>query len=203
MIKSFFVLISIVFLAACSEIIDQKASLDDSEYQLITHNNEFNLMIPKFMDATTSLNDEAVIQYQNIFKETYLIIIDENIEEVTDAFYEAGIYDPNYSFMENYVDFQIESISTDANSAIKGDHTKSTINGLEAETIDLTAQIEGVAYEIYYKVCFLKSEEKIYYMMLWTLNDRRDNYKEAFQKIYESFSLGASQPKRKVSRPTK
>ncbi len=59
------------------------------------------------MKQTNDLNEEASLQYNNLFKENYIIEIDESKEEFISAMDEAEINDPSYSVVENYRNIQL------------------------------------------------------------------------------------------------
>ena len=63
---------------------EKEINLDD--FKKVEINHEYQVSIPKYMRKTNSLNDDASLQCQNIFKETYLIIIDEPKDEFIEVF---------------------------------------------------------------------------------------------------------------------
>src|SRR5690606_17492499 len=89
--------------------IDFKTKKSNSEsktkgFTTVSINDQYQIDIPKFMKSTTGLNDEAALQYQNIYREVYTIIIDEPKDEFVDIFKELGSYDDNLSLIDNYRD---------------------------------------------------------------------------------------------------
>ncbi len=147
----------------------------------------YSVVIPGHMVATTELNDEASLQYQNIYKELYILVIDEPKDEVINAFTEAGEYDTTKSPVTNYRTFLIRLLQESL--SVKGgiELTKDTINGLSAEiaTFHATAPEVGAEVEVFYQAAFYEGKNNFYYLTTWTLTEMEEkNRKEMKEMIY-------------------
>ena len=109
------------FIVSCKKIIDSASSIgkDDvkiEELKLINVNDEYAVSVPEYMKEMKSLHDEASFQYANIFKETYIIVLDESKDEFISTFKEIEIYNDSLTPLENYSDFQIQSFKESINA---------------------------------------------------------------------------------------
>jgi hypothetical protein len=78
----------LALLTSCGLKFNEEKSAAEVELQQIT-GGDYSLGIPTYMTKATTLNDEASLQFQNLFKETYVIVIDENKEKFVTVFKNA------------------------------------------------------------------------------------------------------------------
>lgn len=161
----------------------------ESDFDEVKINNEYKIMIPDYMSETTSLNDEASLQFQNIFKEAYIIVIDESKEEFISIFKELDSYNSDSSAVKNYRDVQLQSLHQGINITKQSAPESTKIGGLDAEVVEIEGNVTGVNYKIYYYITFLEGKEKMYMAMAWTLDDRKKKYKPTFKQAVQSFRL--------------
>lgn len=146
---------------------------------------KYSVMIPGHMVATTGLNDEASLQYQNIYKELYILVIDEPKDEVINAFMEVGEYDTTKSPVTNYRTFLINALQESVSVKGEIELIKDTINGLSAEIVSFHATAPEVEPEVFYLSAFYEGKNNFYYLMTWTLTETEEkNRKEMKEMIY-------------------
>jgi len=187
---SIFVL-SILFCSACKNF---KAKENDSEpkdedFNTVGVNNEYQIEIPRFMNGTTGLNEEASLQYQSLRHEAYLLIIDEPKLGFEQVYRDLEQYDDELSVLQNYRDARIQILSRTTKIINKFNSKPFKINGLDAEFLELEAKVNGVEDEIFYFLTFVDGGEKVYMIMAWTLKNRKEEHKKTFKTIAESFEL--------------
>lgn len=175
---------------------------DMSSFQEANINNEYSMMLPDYLTKASNLNDDASLQYQNIFKETYIVVIDESKQEFIDTFKELGTYDDKKSPLVNYREAQINFFKETATSMNPGSEPKPVkINGLDAEMMDFEAKVEGVESDIYYCVSFIEGKDKLYWVMAWTMPSSKDKYKPDFEAAMKSFrEIGGGSSAAKASK---
>lgn len=186
-ITSFTILLCLSLTACFKQILKEVVAEDKAEFETVSINGIYSMGIPTFMSKATSLNEEASLQYQNIFKEAYVIVIDEDKQEFLDALSEVGAYDSARSVIGNYADTQMQLTSSGMNVKFKKDITELTINGLSAATTEVDAEVEGVAVPITYFLTFVEGPEKLYMVMAWTLSENKDTHRETFMEMAKSF----------------
>jgi hypothetical protein len=148
----------------------------------------YQVTVPGYMNKATDLNVDASMQFQNIFKETYLAIIDEDKTEFVDAFRELGELDSSLSTIGNYRKIQIDYFLESVRVINKGEPKQITINGLAAEQIEFEGRVPGVDYDIFYIMTFVEGKEDLYMVMTWTLSSSKDKYRGDFLTMVNTFT---------------
>ena len=185
-------LLSICFsIISCKKIIDSASSLGKDEVKIeqlktISVNDEYSLSVPKYMTEMKSLHDEASFQYANVFKETYIIVLDESKEEFIATFKELEIYNDSLTPLENYSDFQLKSFK-ESIAALNVNKLDSRIKKTPSELYEFNGEVEGL--DIAYFVSFIEADTKMYMIMSWTMQDRYKKYKETFKLTHSTFKL--------------
>ena len=175
-----------VVLAACGSSRGEELSLED-DFQEVDINGQYKMHVPDYMEQSYDLNAEASLQYQNIIKETYVIIIDEDKQEFVDMFQLIGMYDDEMSVIDNYAHVQTESLLENVTVEAKTEPKNYKINGLPAVTTEIEGEASGVIYPIYYYMTFVEGAENLYMIMAWTLQDSKDTYSKTFEQMVKSF----------------
>ncbi len=186
-----FMLASIFVLGACSQIMNtgkEELSLE-KDFSRIKIMDEYSMMIPNYMKKTTALNDDASLQFQNIYKETYVIVIDEPKTEFVETFQMLGEYNDTLSVVKNYRDIQLSYMKEGLSVINESTPVSSDINGLFAEQVMIQAGVPDIIYDIAYFFTFIEGDDKLYMIMAWTLDSSRDKYEDTFAKMAGSFKL--------------
>jgi hypothetical protein len=181
--------------ASCSSSVDSPGqnslmeaiqSIAETNYNTIEVAGNYSMDIPDFMKSTTALNDEASLQYNNLFKEKYVIVIDEDKAEFIDVFKELGEYDESKSVIENYSDLQI-SYFKEAGGVIRESKLISKdINGMPSRQIAIDANVQGVDESISYWLGYVEGKESMYSIMAWTLESRKDDFEKEANTMIRS-----------------
>ena len=133
-----------------------------------------------------ALNEEASFEYANIFKETYVIVIDENKQDFINTFKELEIYKDSLSPLDNYSEYQMDSFKENMEEVeIKKLNKK--IRNYTSNQYEFSGKTEGI--HIKYLIGFVEGKENMYMMMSWTLKDRFKKYKNTFQLTQNSFKI--------------
>lgn len=184
-------LISSVLFSSCYNFgSDKEEKLSfEKDFQLVNVKSGYDLKIPKYLSKTTELNDEASLQYQNIMRETYIIVLDESKDLMVKAAKSIGEYDENLSLLENYKNLQIKYSLTGINITDQYNEKSLKINGINALTVDIDAYVQDINFDITYFLTFYEGPDKVYMMMAWTLKNRKKKYKSTFDLVAGSFKL--------------
>ena len=186
-----YLLFFLLIFQSCKKIIDSvgssgidKVSVED--LKKIDVNNIYSISIPDYMSEMKSLNEDASLQYANIFKETYTIVIDENKQDFINAFKNAEIYNDSISPLKNYVDFQVNSITENVEDG-KSNKSDAPLRIKNASQYEITGKIDGI--DISYLIGFVEGKENMFMMMSWTTKNRFKKYKNTFNLIHNSLKL--------------
>ncbi|MFC4740303.1 hypothetical protein ACFO3U_09895 [Flavobacterium ponti] len=158
---------------------------DDSKLETITVNNKYTLDVFSNMSKTKELNDEASLQYQNIFKELYVIVIDESAEQFENVIIDNGLQELYQPDLDGYTSLIVDGFESEEGVGDISEAKDTIINGLEAKVFDLEGKVEE--YDVYYKLAFLKSQKSYYQIMTWTLLDKKEDFEEKMDKMIYSF----------------
>lgn len=186
------VLIMSITLVSCVNNPSNKVgeSLTQEDFSFVEINEKYWINIPKYMKETDALNDEASLQYQNIFKEAYTIVIEEDKQEFVDMFKEYWEYNDDMSIVSNYRDVQIQFISESMSEMKEWDIISLKIDDLDAEMIEIDSKTEYTWNKwISFLYTFIEWDDNLYMIMSWTLSDRKYKYNNTFEKMAKSFKL--------------
>ena len=78
--------------AASEQINNQPVSTSAHNYEKVSLDSVFHVDLPIYMKPMNQLNSDAVLQYGNIYKETYFVVIQEDKNEYVELFKEFGDY---------------------------------------------------------------------------------------------------------------
>lgn len=174
-----FLIISIIF-ASCE-------GKESKEY--VSVNNDYEMALPKYLTKTSELNSDASLQYQNTLKEAYIIVIDDNKQEFVEAFKALGMYDSTKSILENYRETQMgnfhKTVKVNNESTIR----PLTINGLNAQMLEIDAKVEGIEPEVSYFFGFIEGKKNLYMVMPYTSKKKKERLRGDFEEAIKSFRL--------------
>ncbi len=191
-----------VMLSSCGGMFGKggsdSASIKEALDKAIAENNEikvdsggYKISIPKHMTVSTELNDDASLQYQDIYKELYVIVIDEPKTDFIKTFSDPELneYNDKLTPEKNYRMVQMKSMKEKMTMKNEPGIKKQTINGLDAEVVDFTGTVEGVESDIYYKLAFVEGTKNLYMIMTWTLDSDKNKNSEEMDQMIQSFKL--------------
>lgn len=169
-----------LFLAALSLLLF--VSCNEST-QTVKISNRYTLDVPAFLTETNNLNTDASLQYQNLLKEFYVIVIDEPKKAFNDVVVANKLeYTPNLKGYANLLkDGMSKKIQFDALPKL----TDRTINGRSARIMDMSGKIDDI--HAYWKIAFIEGKNRYYQVMTWTLADRKEDNEEMMEQIVNSF----------------
>ena len=142
-------------------------------YKEVQVPGKFTLQVPTFMEATTELFKEGKtsLQYQNDSLKVYLIGFDtgrNNLNEKTlKDYYDSVAPRPN------------------ENGAVIDTCRYVKINGDSAIITSMIAAPGG--NPAYYKIATIATPDRFFYLMIWCPKNGREEMKEVFDKVLNSF----------------
>ncbi len=148
-------------------------------------NDRYSMDIPGFLDRTTDLNEDASLQYQNIFKELYVIVIDESAAEFQKALVDNGLDSLYTDDLAGYSDLLMLGINMELGNSGETEFEEKNINGLDARLLNMETQFDGM--DIYYQFAYLKGKEYYYQVMAWCLANRKSEHQQAMDNMINSF----------------
>jgi hypothetical protein len=167
---------------------DRDALVADDSFEEVKINGLYSMKLPDYLTPGEDLNSEASLQYQNIYKEVYVIVIDESKQDFIDVFKELGTYDSTKSACDNYAEAQMKSIEDNMTTVTsKSTIRKAKLGGCDARLADVAGTQEGIEDPMGFTVAFIEGKETLYMVMTWTFEKSKDTYQEDMDKMINSF----------------
>ena len=154
--------------------------------QIIEINSDYSLELPNFLSKTDSLNPNASLQYQNIDKEFFVIVIEEDKKEFTRKIVENNaeeVYPPN---LKGYTDIINHSIGETITISAKTEIEDLEVNGLPAKTFAIQGQTQD-KIAVYYTFTIIKGKDNYYQIAQWTAKNQRTLFEKQMIEIAKSF----------------
>ena len=170
-------LILLLFVSACSS---------GSKTNKITIADKYSVELPEHLTETKDLNDEASLQYQNVLREFYTIVIDENKQELYDVIDESEALSDYTKNLNGFCKLVIDGMVLNAGMENQTIEKDQVINGLPAQILSTTLGVDG--YEVFYKIAMIEGKNDFYQVMTWTLASNEETNKGEMEAILRSFS---------------
>lgn len=158
---------------------------DSDTVSSVTINDTYSIEVPSFLSEAKDLHEDASLQYQNTFKEFYVVVIDESKESLHTLIEDAeltGLYSKDFEgFTQINLD-HFESVVTDFSQIEPID---TVINDLHARTVTVSGKVDGI--DIYYAIAFIDGRDNYYQVMTWTLKTKKDDFAERMDRMINSF----------------
>ncbi|MFM2016756.1 MAG: hypothetical protein RL007_412 [Bacteroidota bacterium] len=181
------ILLSGLLLLLTVNLFAQNSNKDTTGSRIVDVKGRYQMTIPNYLTEGDDLNDEASLQYQNIYKEVYIIVIDESKQEFKDIFIELGEYDTSKSILENYSLSQIESINATMTTHTQGPKRSIKTQSSEAIVYDVAGTQEGIDGEMGFTAAFVEGRLNLYMIMTWTFEKDKPKYQADMDAMIASF----------------
>ena len=146
----------------------------NSEPEIVTVDGIYEIEMPGDMTPMyTFLNEDASLQYSNLFSEKYLMIIHENKSEWIDL-----VGQENY-FME-YVNYLSDGLETSygKNGYISDIYLN---NSKSAKLFEINGIVDGV--DVIWNTIYFEGEDNLYQIAYWTVAGRDNNMVELMNVV--------------------
>jgi len=173
--KTTLILLTILTLISCET--------GDKE-QNITIGDKYSISIPSFLTKVNNLNDDASLQYQHAWKEFYVIVIDETIEEMQKALEENQLTDTYNNDIKGYSDLLVNGFEQTVSVNRKSEILDTLVNGMPARLLTINGRVEGI--DAFYSIAFIQGKKRYYQIMAWTLSNKEYQYKDKMNRIMYS-----------------
>lgn len=175
-----FTLLTAVMVSACG---------GSEKSKTITIKDQYSLNVPFDMKASTELNDDASLQYEDMWEDFYVIVIDETKDEMQEAIEMFDMGEEYENNLENYADIIIAGFSMEMEEA-PAELMDTTINDMGAKVARMTMSTMGDNFEeinVHYSMLIAEGKDNYYQVMVWTLAENEFKYKAKIDNIL--FSL--------------
>ena len=150
----------------------------ETTFTEVNINNRYTIAIPTYMKACTDIQKDASLQYQNLEKDIYAIVIDEKKVTMQD-------YDLNFNLDTYFNNISSQGFAESIKNGKISIPGRQEINGNKALIADITGKLEE--NEVYYKFAVIETPYEFYQILTWTRADHRAALEPDMIKIVESF----------------
>ena len=157
----------------------------NDKMQTVNSDGDYTMELPLSFTKANDLNDGASLQYQNTFKELYVIVIDEPKTELIKAL-KKNLLETTYgNDLKGYSELIVDGM--DASIAVEKlpDFKDTTINGLNARLLSFEGLTSG--NRVYWKLAFIEGNNNYHQIMVWTKAENQKKYEKEMVAIINSF----------------
>jgi len=144
----------------------------ETKYSTVTINEQYSLEVPDHMEPG-ELSEDASFEYQNLQRELYAVVIDEQKETLNGFGLE---YD-----LDTYMKIAMREI--DSSGTVKP--VKQKIGGLNALHAGLKGQVNG--HQAVYRLTVIETPKRFYQLLIWTMDSWYERNRGDIEKIESSF----------------
>ncbi|MBL1280694.1 MAG: hypothetical protein COA33_010495 [Fluviicola sp.] len=148
----------------------------------------YSIDIPADLTITTSLNDDASLQYNNTYAEKYVIVIDEDKQNFIDVLKSLGAYDKDKSLADELADIQISSFGENMTISSQSKVIETEINGMDVRLFAFDGYAPSIDQGISYWTGYFVGEENLYTVMIWTLESSKSVYEDEANAMLQSLT---------------
>lgn len=152
---------------------------------IVGHDNRIEITLPYLLTESFTLHEQAVIQYQNLLQELYVIVLEEPKDEVL-HFLETDEAVSNFTAdFDGYARLLNENMQFRIQFDSISEMTDTKINGLNAKKQTFSGDVNGV--NAYYEVALVEGKDHYYQILTWTLQTLKEEHLERMKSMIASF----------------
>lgn len=156
---------------------------------------QFSIIVPDYMDKAYGLNDNAFLQYQNLFKELYLVALQEHKVDFAESLIANGLDFSYSSDFKGYVEIvKSNLVSIDGYNIQKDKDT--LIGGMKSRMIELDGKVNGL--DVCYSIVYLEGVSHYYQVFMWTLREKKKEHRKTINEILFSIKEERGKMKKKL-----
>ena len=150
------------------------------ELKEVTGDN-YSLTIPPLLTEVDHLNADASLQYQDSWRELYVMLIHEPKADFSEAIHEnrlAGTYSDD---LQGYSTIVIDGLGISPDSVSNASMENILVNDMRARLVSFTGVTQGK--EVYYALGFYEGAKDYYQVMTYTLAEKESVNEEDMRNI--------------------
>ncbi|MEI6816114.1 MAG: hypothetical protein WCL14_05860 [Bacteroidota bacterium] len=165
-----------LFLFGCINVTNKNP--DEATFKDMKIKELYSISLPDYLTPSkTILNDEASLQYSNLDREFYVMVIDENSRNMT--------LDSAKVTFDEYVSNCTANISGGLMSVLASPAEKVSLNGLKGYKTTITGTYNKM--NMVYKCLILQSPSHYYQVYCWTVKELLPRNEKDMNATLESF----------------
>ena len=165
-------------------IVSLFCSCSGDTLKTVTIEDKYSISLPSFLSKGNNLNEDASLQYQNLLKEFYVIVIDEQKSELQRALVQYDLTETYTNDLTGYSELLLNAFEQGVYVTQKSEPIDTLINNMPAKLITILGRVNGI--DIFYSIAFIEGERRYYQIMTWTLLSRQYKYEDKMSEIIHS-----------------
>jgi TonB family protein len=157
----------------------------EKQQNVVVIENRYSMEIPSFLSKATDLNDDASLQYKNIFSDLYIIVLDETKKEFSNILSKNELASTFTDDFEGYSEMLMAYFLNEIATNNRPDFTDFTLNGLNAKKTSIESTFQG--HEMYIVIVFVEGKDRFYEIMAWTSKTQKEKHFLEIDKMINSF----------------
>ncbi|MCD8030272.1 MAG: hypothetical protein LUF85_05480 [Bacteroides sp.] len=145
-------------------------SCQSDKTRVVTVEDMYSISLPGYLSEAKDLNQEASLQYQNLWKEFYVIVIDDLKSDIQDILEEHELLEIYPNDLEGYSNLIWDGFQGDMDIQKITDPTDDRINGMPVKYRKINAVAQGM--DVFYYFAVVEGKERFYQILTWTLTER-------------------------------
>ena len=150
----------------------------------VTIEDRYSISVPSFLSEGSNLNPVASLQYQNVWKEFYVIVIDESKSELHEALSQTNRAEIYSNDLKGYSELLINGFEQGVSVIHKSEPIDTLINNMPAKLLTISGQVNGI--DIFYSIAFIEGEHQYYQIMVWTLLEKKNQFEDLMSEVIHS-----------------
>ncbi len=147
------------------------------QFETKTGGHEYTIEVPDYLKQTFDLNDVASLQYKNILKDVYLIVIDDD-KKVLESL------EINFPNTTDFLQYFVKDYNTEAENRVQSEIVEFENNGNNFSQVELTFKDE--AGEYFMLITAVQTKTHFYKIMNWTKSVEKNIYYADFKRTAKS-----------------
>lgn len=153
-----------------NKAVKQNQAKNSDSIQTVTAKNKFSIDVPTFLSPTTRFGEDVAIQYWSRALDVSFQVIDEPISEFIESLDELRKEAPDFgkgkTLLDNMAMVVLSNLFDDIDKVEIGDYTNTTINGLNAITLNAFQKRKFLKDALYGSFAFIEGKETLYQIII-------------------------------------
>ena len=137
----------------------------------------YSLEVPNYLKKTYDLNDVATLEYKNLIKDVYLVVVEDEKEELKSV-------EMEFSNSNEFLEYFIKDYYIDAEKRELSETKEFNNNGNKFSQVELTFQDADGEY--FMLITIVETKTHFYKILNWTALKNKDKYYKDFIKTAKS-----------------
>ena len=172
--------------AQIAELAEELAQVPDNSSIEESEKGNFTLRIPNDLTITDDLNDDASLQYSNLYKEQYVIGLETDKHDFIELLKANNIDASEDSLAPALMDIQLNALYEDLEVIKQSERIHTVVNEMTTEMVAIDAKFDGIDEDISYWIACYTGNRNMFTVMVWTIKNDKNSFEKEANAILKS-----------------